>query len=102
MKTPLIFLAAVLLTGCDEPTGANRSSKKPDSAEVKVEPRTVKPADIAALNKTLESFYIREGRFPTNLDELVERQYIPRLPLLPADTTWDYDTNSGIVSIQKN
>jgi uncharacterized lipoprotein len=102
MKISLLtFVAILMLSGCDDGS-QNRPAKKPDSAENKTEPRTIKASDITALNKTLESFYIREGRFPTNLNELVERQYIPRLPLLPENTTWDYDTNSGIVGINKN
>ncbi len=54
------------------------------------------------MNKAVESFYVQEGRFPNDLLELVERRYLPRIPTLPTDSAWDYDTNTGIVIIIKN
>ena len=108
----LAMLAALLFAGCNDPsqsTGAagEKSSAATAPAEylnnaAKEQRRMVKAVDIAAMNKTVEKFYVQEGRFPKDLLELVEKDYMPRLPLLPERAEWDYDTNSGVVGILKN
>lgn len=59
-------------------------------------------ADVTAINKAIEAFYVQEGRFPTNLLELAERDYIPIIPVLQEGMNWDYDTNTGVVTIGKD
>lgn len=106
MKTSclLALLSLASLTGCNDSSTPARSSQ----AESGNSPRTVsairhtqKPIDVEAINKAVESFYIQEGRFPTNLIELALRDYIPIIPVLPVGMAWDYDTNTGVVSIIK-
>ncbi len=108
----LAMLAALLFAGCNDSsqmTGATggKSSvatapSEPLNNAPKTQKRAVKVADIAAMNKTVEKFYVQEGRFPKDLLELVEKDYLPRLPVLPEKAEWDYDTNSGVVGILRN
>ena len=110
----LALLATLLIAGCNDSSQTKNSSSSGDKSNVatawadyinnaaKAQKRAVKTADIAAMNKAVESFYVQEGRFPSDLLELVERRYLPRIPTLPDPATWDYDTNTGIVSIMKN
>ncbi|KAB2649146.1 MAG: hypothetical protein DVB33_06725 [Verrucomicrobia bacterium] len=108
----LAMLSTVLLVGCNDSfqtTGATGGNPSVASAPAeylnkaaKEQKRAVKTADIAAMNKALESFYVQEGRFPKDLMELVEKNYLPRLPVLPDKAEWDYDTNAGVVGVLKN
>lgn len=110
MKTSrhLTALAFVLLTGCnDSPPPPPASSSQTESGDylnqaANASRRAQKTVDLAAINKALEKFYVQEGHFPTNLMELVLHDYLPMIPVLPADMTWDYDTNAGTVSIIKD
>lgn len=105
----ILGLASLLMAGCDNSSEQKTSQgdKLSDAADVtakaaKTEKRSSLTADMSAMNKAVLKFYVQEGRFPKALDELVEKQYVPILPLLPENAAWDYDTNSGVVSIQKN
>jgi hypothetical protein len=115
MKATLLAMLAMLLTaGCNDSTQPGRDSSpasRPDIASppsghpesaMKNQKRSPTAADINSMNKAVESFYVQEGRFPNDLLELVEKKYVRRMPPLPDTATWDYDTNSGVVSIRKN
>jgi len=103
----LIPTLAILLlaSGCNDNStpGSNPATAPADylNNAVKAEKRAIKKIDVTAVNKAIESFYVQEGRFPKDLLELVEKSYIPQIPPLPDGNTWDYDTNTGIVKIQK-
>lgn len=103
MKTSGQFAALafllVTLTGCDDtPSPAAHPSPATDVTAAR---RAQKPIDVTAINKAAEKFYVQEGRFPTNLTELVWKDYLPMIPVLPEGMSWDYDTNSGTVMISK-
>lgn len=109
MKTSCLLaaLSFLLLTGCNDsppPGGADSGSTAAGSSlgpAATTLRRAQKTVDLTALNKSIEKFYLQEGRFPTNLVELALRDYIPMIPTLPAGMVWDYDTNAGIVSVVK-
>lgn len=109
MKTSCLLaaLSFLLLAGCnDSPPPGNANSRSVQagtaSGQAASSPRRAqKAADVTALNKAIEKFYLQEGRFPTNLVELALRDYIALIPVLPADMAWDYDTNTGVASIIK-
>lgn len=105
----LVSACSLLLVGCNDsaklPDG---SSNNPATAPVdylnnaaKAEKHATKTIDLTAVNKAIEQFYVQEGRFPKDLLELVEMKYLPLLPKLPDGANWDYDTNSGVATIQK-
>ena len=113
MKANLLaMLATLFFAGCNDSTQTNGSSGAKSGVATapaeylnnaaKAQKRAVKTVDVAAMNKSIESFYVQEGRYPKDLLELVEKGVLPRIPELPDKATWDYDTNYGVVSIRKN
>ena len=107
MKTSCLLaaLSFLLLTGCNDQSpspGNSRSNQTApaDSAKPAAK-RPRKPIDLAAINRAVEKFYLQEGRFPKRLTELTEREYLQTLPDLPDGLSWDYDTNTGVVSITR-
>jgi hypothetical protein len=109
MKTSCHFaaLALLLLTGCnDAPPPSTSSPTRAESGDylsqtAQAARRAQRTVDVVAMNKAIEKFYLQEGRFPTNLVELARLDYIPLVPVLPTGMAWNYDTNSGIVSVIK-
>jgi len=108
MKTAAaLSLVVLLLAGC----GESGSSSKP--AEIVNAPtdylktttqsqqRAVKTVDLVALNKAVESFFVQEGRFPKALEELETRNYLRALPPAPVGMKFAYDTNNGVVTLEK-
>src|SRR5271170_6472714 len=92
----LIFLAGALgIVGC----GKEQSSEQPPAPAqsapasgggggylgtlAKGQQVAVKGIDTASLNQAVQLFNASEGRFPTNLDELVAKQYMAKLPDAP-------------------
>jgi hypothetical protein len=103
----LAALSFLLLAGCnDSPPPGQANSGVTETGSSLGQPanamrRAQKTVDLAAINKAIETFYLQEGRFPTNLVELALRDYIPMIPVLPAGMVWDYETNTGTVNIVK-
>jgi hypothetical protein len=108
--------AALLLTGCGggkEPAGtaetnAAAAEMSPLSAPTdylkaidKGQKSAEKTVDTAALNKAIQLFNIEEGRNPSTLQELVEKQYLPRIPEAPYGMKLQYDGVSGTVKITR-
>jgi len=111
MKTFLLICGALLLplVGCgkkQESTsapGENPLNAPADylGAMSQAKKQAEKTVDVAAINKALQMFNVSEGRYPTNLQELVEGKYIPTLPEAPYGTKIVYDANSGTVKVVK-
>jgi len=114
MKAALLaMLSAGLLLGCND---AQQSSEKSSSSDGSVatapanylnsaaqsQKKAVKTIDLVAINKAVEAFYVQEGRFPKKLEELEDKGFMRALPLPPAGTKLNYDTNSGVVTMQKD
>jgi hypothetical protein len=68
-------------------------------ALVKGQQAAVKTVDIASINKAIQMFNVEEGRNPKDLNELVEKKYLPRIPDVPHGTKLVYDANAGKVSV---
>jgi hypothetical protein len=100
-----VLLSAGMLAGCSDappPPPEAGSESGPGSYLQNVaegQQRAVKTVDLAAVNKAVETFYVQEGRFPKELLELVERDYLPAIPELPGGAVWNYNATNGIVSI---
>ena len=56
--------------------------------------------DILYLKNKINTFQIQEGRYPSSLDELVEKKYIEKLPQPPAGMTFHYDPSTGSVDVR--
>lgn len=104
-RVAAVLLSAGLLTSCYDappPNPGAASESSPGGYLKNVaegQQRAVKTVDLAAVNKAVETFYVEEGRFPKDLLELVEKNYLPVIPELPGSAVWKYDATNGIVSI---
>lgn len=114
MKALMLFTLAVLLAapGCDRKskpasgTDTNGISGNPIDAPAdylravtKGQQVAVKTVDTAAITRAIQMFNVEEGRNPKDLNELVEKKYMPRLPEAPAGMKIAYDAQAGTVKI---
>jgi hypothetical protein len=61
----------------------------------------VRVVDTASVQKAIQMFMASEGRNPQDLQELVSKQYLVRLPDLPSGMAYQYDAASGQVKAVK-
>jgi len=115
MKTPfcLSVAASVLLAGCGQsadtpaqPTNSAARGSSPLNAPAdyvgalgKAQQTAVKTADTTSLNQAIQMFNVENGRNPKDLNELVEKKFIPRLPDVPNGMKLDYDSTAGKVKV---
>ena len=66
---------------------------------VKGQQVAVKGIDTAALNQEIQLFNVQEGRLPKDLNELVTKQYLGKLPDPPAGMKINYDAVAGKVTV---
>ncbi|MEY2428356.1 MAG: hypothetical protein QOJ40_1241 [Verrucomicrobiota bacterium] len=114
MKIPILASVAVasLLLGCGEKS-SNTSATTNTSGSVvtapvdylkaitKGEQDAVKTVDTTSLNQAVDMFNVDKGRYPKDLNELVEAKVIPKLPATPYGTKLAYDPTTGKVSVVK-
>lgn len=110
----LLPLAALLIaTGC-KPSGDSPSSTSTNSsagvlqapadyvgALGRAQQNAGKTADIASLNQAINMFQVDKGRFPKDLNELVQEKYIGKVPEAPYGMKIDYDATTGQVKVVK-
>jgi hypothetical protein len=109
------ILLGSLLAGCGEkPSAPAKSDSASDSASdaaaapadylksaAKSQKSAIKAVDTVALNKAIELFFVQEGRFPKDLDEMVEKGLISKIPPAPAGMKIVYDAKDGLVTVEK-
>jgi hypothetical protein len=61
--------------------------------------RTQRQLDLAQLQRAVEAFSAAEGRRPQSLQELVDENYLPRLPAAPTGQRLTYDPQTGRVGL---
>lgn len=61
--------------------------------------RAVGTIDTASLDQAIQIFNVQEGRFPKDLNELVEKQFIGQIPSAPYGMKLEYDAGAGKVSV---
>ena len=111
MKTHLgLLLLSVILIGCGE---QQTSSPPPAAAEPKpgaaegtylgnladAQKRAVKSVDITSLNSAIQTFQVQEGRNPKDLNELVEKKIMSKLPPPPAQMKFEYNPVDATVKV---
>jgi hypothetical protein len=117
MKTLFCFsvAASLLLVGCGEssdkpaqPTNGAASGNSPLSAPAdyigalgKAQQTAVKTVDTTSLNQAIQMFNVDQGRNPKDLNELVEKKFIPKLPDAPRGMQLQYDATAGKVTVVK-
>jgi len=108
----LCCILGLILAGCgqkqEKPTQATNAptSGNPLTAPVdylgtvaKGKITSEKTIDTVALNQALQMFNVQEGRYPKDLNELVEKKYIRVLPEPPYGMQIIYDPNTGTVKV---
>lgn len=111
----LCVASSLLLAGCgdkpDKPAAsAAGGTNSPSAAEAPAgylgalaegRRNAVTMADTTTINKAIELFSAERGRNPKDLNELVQQQYISRLPSEPYGMKFVYDAAAGKVSVVK-
>ena len=64
----------------------------------KAQQAAVKTVDIASLNQAIQLFNVQEERLPVDLNELVTKHYIGKLPTAPVGMKLVYDAKQGKVT----
>src|SRR6185295_12493070 len=109
----LALLCAFALTGCGEKsspppgaTGTNATSSSVMTAPAdyvgalaKGQQNATKTVDTAAINKAIQLFNVDQGRNPKDLEELVQRKYLPQMPVAPNGMKLSYDATAGEVKV---
>jgi hypothetical protein len=109
----LSLAAGLVLVGCgessDKPpqtTNGAASGSSPLSAPAdyvgalgKAQQTAVKTVDTTSLNQAIQMFNVENGRYPKDLNELVEKKFFPKIPDAPRGMKLDYDATAGKVKV---
>ena len=108
----LIFtVSAGLLAGCGNnsqtsPQATNAAAPASDSANylgamARAQQSAVKTIDTSSIKSAIQLFQAAEGHLPKDLNELVEKKYLPQIPPVPAGMRLDYNPQTGDISAVK-
>lgn len=111
---PLSVIAtAMLLAGC---SGSNSNNTPPSATNnltatdaklgndylstlTKADKSMQKTIDTTSLNNTISQFQVAEGRYPKDLNELVQKKYLGKIPTAPYGYKLNYDSENGTVTV---
>jgi hypothetical protein len=107
--------AGLLVAGCggssdksssatNAPAAATSAAEAPAGylgALTRAQQTAVKTVDTVSLNQAIERFNVDNGRYPKDLDELVQEKYIHEIPPTPHGTKLVYDAAAGKVTVAK-
>lgn len=117
MKTTcfLLVLLAACFAGCGKKETAAPPKKETNATAESGNPLTApvdylgamgqakklaeKTVDTASINRAIQMFQVQEERFPKDLNELVTKQYLPRLPEPPYGMKFDYNPQTGQIKV---
>ena len=115
MKTLFCFslAASLFLIGCGEnsdkpaqPTNGATGGGNPLNAPAdyvgalgKAQQTAVKTVDTTSLNQAIQMFNVEHGRNPKDLNELVEKGFIGKIPAAPNGMKLEYDATAGKVKV---
>jgi hypothetical protein len=112
------LLAVLALAGCGAketqttstaaPATNTTTSGNPVTAPVdylgavsKAQQSAVKTTSTLGLQQAINHFQVSEGRYPKDLNELVAKEHIAKLPAPPAGMKFEYDPATGQVKAVK-
>ena len=115
MKAIVLLPVAALffLTGCGQSGNSSQSSTNPaeNAAKVdnvpyigamaKAERNASATSDLATLRPAIDQFQLDKGRYPKDLNELVQEKYISKVPEAPYGMKIDYDPATGTAKVVK-
>jgi uncharacterized lipoprotein YajG len=107
-----IVAAAMLLTGCGQNSNSNPPAATNNlttndaklgndylSTLTKADKSMTKTIDTTSLNNTIDQFQVAEGRYPKDLNELVQKKYLGEIPTPPYGYKLNYDSANGTVTV---
>jgi hypothetical protein len=105
-----LLMAGFLLSGCGksepQPAGKPANSGNPLTAPVdylgaaaQAQKKSMKTLDEVGLNQAIQMFNVSEGRYPKDLNELVNPSYLSKLPTPPPGMKFDYNPATGQVKV---
>ena len=109
--TIFLLTAVAFGSGCgkkeESPKGKDAtSSGNPITAPVdylgavgKAKTSVTKNLDLANVTQAVKMFEAAEERLPKNLNELVEKGYLPKMPVAPQGQKFTYDANTGQIKL---
>lgn len=65
----------------------------------KAQKQMQKTISTVGIDQALKMFYNEEGRFPTNLNELVAKGTMSQIPPPPRGMKYDYDSKAGTLKV---
>jgi hypothetical protein len=108
----LPIVALFFATGCSpsggssQPLSTNASANATNAdnvpyygAMIKAKRNATTTADVASLKPSIDQFQVDKGRFPKDLNELVQEKYISKVPAAPYGFKIDYDAATGVVKV---
>lgn len=113
MKTCfMLFLSAacLFLAGCSDgkkaPADSAASSGNPLTAPAdyvgaigQAQKSAQKTLSTVGIDQALKAFYATEGRFPTELNELVTKGVLTQIPSAPRGMKYQYDATAGTIKV---
>ena len=107
-----LLTVGLVAAGCggkeDKTTTTSKPGENPLTAPVdylgaaaKAKINSEKTIDTVAINQAIQMFSTQEGRYPTDLKELVSGGYIRQIPTPPYGMKIVYDPAKGEVTIVK-
>jgi hypothetical protein len=107
--------ALLLLAGCSDKTNQPGSASNSGSsggnpvtapvdylkAAANGQQTAIGTVDTTSLDKAIQLFNVDQGRNPTDLNELVQKKYIPIIPTPPNGSKLVYDSAAGKVTVEK-
>jgi len=54
---------------------------------------------VLPMKQLIDSFYVQEGRYPSDLKELVDKNYVREIPAPPKGYRYSYDPASGKIEL---
>lgn len=111
----LPLAALIAITGCkpSDSSSTTNSTNSSSSGSVlqapadyvgalgRAQQNAGKTADVASINQAVQMFQVDKGRFPKDLNELVQEKYLKELPAAPYGMKLDYDPATGQVKVVK-
>ncbi len=105
----LALVLTLLVPGCGDSSSKPKTQSDSGSAlnapanylgaATKAQQGAVKVVDVSAINQAIKLFNVDQGRYPTDLNELVQKKYLPQMPQAPAGSRFEYDATAGQVKV---
>ncbi|MCM8763758.1 MAG: hypothetical protein NC830_00095 [Candidatus Omnitrophica bacterium] len=103
----IALVSLVLCTSCgkkQKPANPPETGGNPIEQYGGVMSKTLQKAKgmdvVLPMKQLIDSFYIQEGRYPSTLQELVERNFIREIPVPPKGYRYSYDSSSGKIGLE--